>query len=253
MARLFDGTNDGLQSSATVDLSSAGTGLLTLAFWMWWDSFANNDDLAFEHSANYNTNVGTFIVNPNSSAASAFEFGHASGAAKYRSSSFARPSTGVWHQYTLVFSTTAQSAMLAWMDGSAQTLSSVKNDGGATWGNHTLNFMCRNNTALYGAGRMAEVGIYNGTTTQAQATALAAGYPPLLVQPQNLLYYWPIMGNLATEVDRIAGNGAAVTGATKTAHPRIIYPSMPQIVTSVAAAPAGGTTRRYSLTTLGVG
>ena len=48
---------------AAVDLS--GTSQLTLEFWLNWSAYANNDDLAFEFTPNFNNNDGGFLVDPN--------------------------------------------------------------------------------------------------------------------------------------------------------------------------------------------
>jgi len=52
--------------------------------------------------------------------------------------------------------------------------------------------------------------------------------------------YWPLMGNLSTEPDLVNGNGSiTISGATKTAHHPLIYPSA-QILQFPPAAAAGG-------------
>ena len=64
MARQTNGTNQSLNSASTLSLSSYTK--LVVAFWLLWDSFGTDDDLALEYSANYN-NDDAFIIDPNSS------------------------------------------------------------------------------------------------------------------------------------------------------------------------------------------
>ncbi len=47
MARQFNGTSDFAVTAASLDLS--GTNVLTVAFWLYWDAFANDDRFAMEH------------------------------------------------------------------------------------------------------------------------------------------------------------------------------------------------------------
>lgn len=205
MARQFDGSTQGAFSSTALDLSSAGTGPITLAFWLWWDTFANDDDLALELSANYNSNAGTFIVDPND-AVGVFNFGHSSGSG-YRSVHFARPSAAAWHHYMLVIDTTDSANCVAYVDGSSVTVTNTFNTGGSAWtSSQTLNVMCRNDgTSLLGAGRMAGLGIWAGALTAGNATSLAAGAAPSTIGTP--LYSWNICGASSPEP---AANGTPV-------------------------------------------
>ena len=47
--------------------SLAGKTAITVEFWMKWNAWANDDDLAMELHANFNDNAGGFLVDPNSS------------------------------------------------------------------------------------------------------------------------------------------------------------------------------------------
>ena len=48
---------------ANVDLS--GTSKVTLEFWLKWNAYADDDDLAMEFTPNFNSNTGGFLVDPN--------------------------------------------------------------------------------------------------------------------------------------------------------------------------------------------
>lgn len=100
-------------------------------------------------------------------------------------------------------------------------------------------------------GLLAEVGIWNRILTAGEIASLAAGFAPIFYR-NGLRFYCPIIGNNSPENDLIGGIAGTVTGSTKVAHPRIIYPSMAQIrrfTTAVAAAAANVSWRSL----LGVG
>lgn len=239
MARLFDGTNDSLQAS--VDLSAFSTA--TLAFWMYWDSFANDDDLAFEFTANYNLNDGGFVVDPNGGTGGGggnFEVGCRLG--NVHAVYFTRPSGAAWHHYLIHFDGTVTSHVaLVRVDGTSQTLTNFVDLGGSgSLANSTLNFMCRNNASLFGAGRMAEVAFWGGVLLGAdEAAALTDGTVPTLIRPDALANYWPLWGRASPEQELVGRAEATVNGAVFTDHPRVVYPSRRRVVYIPAAAPAG--------------
>jgi len=97
------------------------------------------------------------------------------------------------------------------------------------------------------SGRIAEAAIWNVALSDAEVASLAKGYSPLFIQPTALVAYWPLIGHATTEIDSVGGFGLTVTGATKAAHPRIIYPSRSRLILPQAAAPAAGNRRRRVL------
>src|SRR6266540_3673456 len=111
----YNGSTDG--SFAAINLSATNT--VTLSFWMKWTTNANDDDLAFEYTSNYNTNAGGFIADWNSSSAGGgrFETGMGKGDHTYWTDLFARPSAGTWHLIHLVFNRSG-STNKAYVDGS---------------------------------------------------------------------------------------------------------------------------------------
>jgi YD repeat-containing protein len=162
----FDGTNDAAQAS--VNLS--GTSKLTLEFWLKWDSFANDDRLAFEFTSNFNNTNGGFLVNPNSSSSSS-RFEVAMGRSASRNSIyFTRPSAGVWHHYAFVFNAaTLSPSITPYVDGKAVSFSKGTSSlGGGSFANSTLNFMSRNAGSLFGKGSLDEVAIYDQNLTATQ-------------------------------------------------------------------------------------
>jgi PKD repeat protein len=156
-AARFDG-NDGA-ASAALDLSS--TSAVTLEFWMKWDSWANDDRLAFEYTPNFNDVPGGFLVDPNSSFGG---FGVALGIGSSRNVAlFSRPTAGVWHHYAFVLDTSApaEQEILPYVDGQPVAFTKAANGTEAgNFANSTLSFMSRAGSALFGAGDLDEVAVY---------------------------------------------------------------------------------------------
>jgi YD repeat-containing protein len=168
-AARFDGTND--FASASLNLST--NNVITVEFWLKWNAFANNDDLAFEFTPNSNTNAGGFLVDPNESGGQ-FEVSHRQGAFNtgYNVLWFARPSATAWHHYVLVLNkgANANSEITVYVDGAAVTgtrpLTTNNTD---NFANSVLYFMSRGGNSLFGAGDLDEVAIYTRALTAAEA------------------------------------------------------------------------------------
>lgn len=249
MARLFDGTNDSLQSVSTIDLS--GVSKISVVFWLWWDAFANDDDFAMETSANSGGASGSFWINPNGSIPLAFDI-HLNGNGTRMNASFTRPSAAAWHQYVFLFDLSKSSNEIdsVYVDGVSQSLTyaSQPNPTG-NFGNHTLNVMSRNNTAIFGAGRMAELAIYPGELLNAsEALALARGARPHRIRPGSNPHYWPLNGLQSPEPSWRSG-GSALTvngGATATNHPPVRpFTRAERANYEEAVVAAGGVPRHY--------
>lgn len=85
-------------------------------------------------------------------------------------------------------------------------------------------------------GMLAEVSIWNIDLTDAEVTILALGYSPLLVRPQNLITYWPIIGRTSPEIDIVGGFDLTLNNAPAVAeHPRVSYPT--QLPYKIPASP----------------
>lgn len=256
MARLFDGTNDSLQSASTLNLSAVSS--LTLSFWLWWDSFADDDDTAIEFSANAFSNSGTFFVIPNGGSTN-MEIGvHGNVGDNYKE--YTRPAAATWHHFCQVmnFGASAANETLFYLNGTLQTevaTPGTSNNTGS-FGNFTLNVMSRNNASLFAAGRLADLAIYPGATLNvSEIGALARGASPLLIRPTVTPHVWPLWGDHSPEIN-LRGGGVALTvnGAVKTGHAPVALDRFlegfgrPQFI---ANAPAIGNPARRLL--LGVG
>lgn len=91
-------------------------------------------------------------------------------------------------------------------------------------------------------GKIAELGIWNYALPDSIRAALAKGFSPLFFR-QGLVFYSPLVGRNSPESDSMNGNNAVITGATVADHPRIIYPTGPQLMRLAAndAAPSPST------------
>ncbi|MET0558381.1 MAG: PKD domain-containing protein [Solirubrobacterales bacterium] len=166
----FDGSND----SASAALNLSGTSAITVEFWMKWNSFGLNDDMAMEFTSNSGNNAGGFFIQPN-----AFEqltrFGVGIGRSTSRNSAFfARPSAGVWHHYAFVLNSGAAAAqqVIPYVDGAAVSYTKPQSGTGAgNFANSTLYFMSRGGSSLFGGGSLDEVAIYNRALTAAEVSA----------------------------------------------------------------------------------
>ncbi len=159
-AASFDGTND----SAVASLDLSGTEQLTLEFWLKWDEYANDDDLALELTNNFNANDGGFLVDPNAPEEGG-KFGVGIGRGESRNTTFfARPSAGKYHHYAFLLDTSATGSeeIIPYVDGVPVSYTkTVSGSGGGAFAKALLHFMSRNGAALFGAGDLDDLAIYD--------------------------------------------------------------------------------------------
>jgi PKD repeat protein len=240
----FNGSSDAAQAS--LDLS--GTSKLTLEFWMQWDAFANDDDLAFEFTPNFNSNPGGFLVDPSAPEdGGKFAVGIGSGSAR-NTVYFDRPTAGAWHHYAFAMDTTAAAAdqIKPYVDGQPVAFNkTMAGTDAGNFANSTLYFMSRAGSALFGSGDLDEVALYNRVLSAATiddhytGTAGVIGEPPaasftVSPNPANTgqtvtfngsassdpdgtiaKYEWDLDGNGSFETD--SGISASVTQSYATA------------------------------------
>jgi concanavalin A-like lectin/glucanase superfamily protein len=235
-ARQFNGTDQSLQSAATVDLTAFNK--LTVAFWLYKDSWADSDRLALELGADSTTD-GEFQVNPEFSPTSTFAVTLRGASSTGDRETITRPTGNgphgdPWHHYVVVFDLTASPTPGArhitniYVDGVDQTLTDsllLYNSGVLLFANSIWNVMSRNNASLFTPGRFAELGIWGGINfTQTDVDALYAsgtGADATTVQGASLNNYWHLCGTsgASTEPATTGGVDMTVHGATFVAHP----------------------------------
>lgn len=94
------------------------------------------------------------------------------------------------------------------------------------------------------SGRIAEAAIWNIALTDAEVAILAEGYSPLLVHPQNLVFYAPLIREI---IDRVGGVTLTNVGSTVGNHTRVLYPAPSPIVTAPAAVAAALASQRLKI------
>lgn len=180
---LFDSSNDYVSSTPPL----GGLSQATMAFWLKWNTYANDDKLAFEYTPNYNGANG-IIVDPNSSSSGLFDLGISTGMS-YSVTKIARPSAGVWHHFLFTMDRTLASNQTAtvFVDGISQApLSYAFNNmsSGSTFSTDTLYMMCRGGASLFGGGALDGVMFWNRLLTLAESPLVynlgLQGYPGLL-------------------------------------------------------------------------
>lgn len=193
---LFDGTNDCLFSAGTVDFSAD---VITVSFWSYWDSFANDDDLLLELSANSNLNNPTIQINPNTTGFSSGTWNTLiHGSVGYRIESITRPSGAVWHHYAIVYNnTTANGDIKIYLNGTEQSTTvelNTKTDTG-NFKTDTLYLMSRACASLFADGRLSDLSIHKVELTATEIALMAGSKVKGIayqIQPSNLLLYLPL-------------------------------------------------------------
>jgi YD repeat-containing protein len=226
---------NGTSSAATANVDLSGTSKLTVEFWMKWNGYANDDDLAMEFTSNFNANAGGFLIDPNESGG---KFAVSIGDSSSRNNVvFNRPSAGQWHHYAFVIDTgaVAASQIIPYVDGQLVAYTKLASGTGAgNFANSQLYLMSRAAGSLFGAGDLDEVAMYNralsaatisghyGGNVQPPTAAFTAGPDPAQLgqtvtfdgsgsnSPNGAIskYEWDLDGNGSYETD---------TGTTPTA------------------------------------
>lgn len=94
-----------------------------------------------------------------------------------------------------------------------------------------LRIGCRATGVGHFDGDIAEAAVWGGTLTDADVAGAFKNVSALLIRPDVLAFYCPIVGNYSPEIDVVGGLNLTVTGAAKSAHPRIFYPPTVRVVT----------------------
>lgn len=116
---------------------------------------------------------------------------------------------------------------------------------------HTRIGRLRNDTPVWCNGQIAEAAIWAAALTDAEIAMLALGVSPLLVRPESLVAYWPLIGRTSPEIDLSGGYGMTLINAPPIAdHPRVLYPSRTHIGLTPYVAPTPPSGRRRSWVTI---
>jgi len=234
MALLFDDGSTQYLNSATTSITVAP---FSVSAWFIDDAGQNNDRTIFQiqdvdaaedlwtlQRANAPTNLLKFRFNSSSPSA---------GSQAQTSNTYI---TDVWsHAVMVEASSTDHQCYLDGDDASKGT--STTDTTPVNMDSMSIGMERDSSPADAWSGFIAEVAVWNVALTLADITILSLGYSPLFVKPGNLVNYWPLIGTNSPEIDIIGGfDMTLVNTPTKSAHPPIIYPAMPYIITAPAAA-----------------
>lgn len=227
MARDFDGSDDNL----LVDVAAVTAYPFTISCWGNSDSTAGNavlgcivdKDVGTVRHLLYHEGADNTIICQSSV-----------GGSTALAETSTNIDTGVWYHACGVFA--AAQDHRAFLNGGGK-ISDIINSAaiGAVDRTAVGRSMDSTASAPYN-GKLAEFAIWDVALTDAEVLILAAGFSPLLVRPQSLVHYVPLIGRTSPEIEIIRGNDMAITGATAFPHPPMIWPT--QSLSGFAAAPA---------------
>ena len=131
--------------------------------------------------------------------------------------------TGVWHHLAGVKNGTGVNALKGYCDGVEQA--SVTSNVAIGDSAQALVFgRISNSDTNITDGLLAEIAIWNVALSPGELAALAKGVSPLLIRPQSLKGYWPLLGTGSPERDYSGqGNAATIVGSVAAGnHPPVM-------------------------------
>lgn len=236
MSRLFDdAASDRLTNANAVIVGYP----FTLACWF------NSDNIGISQVLMSVGDTGTadnyhYLRAAGSVASDPVQAGSAAGGTARNAATTTGYSTNTWHHACGVFTAAADRA--AFIDGGSKG-TNTQSTSPAGVDATAIGRLETSTPANHMSGMIAEAAIWDVALTDAEVALLAASYSPLLVRPQNLVAYWPLIGRTSPEIDTIGRFEMTVTGAVVAAHPRIRYP----VGLYAGIAIAGGTTYNQSV------
>lgn len=156
---------NGSQAVASVPLDLSAVSQITLAFRMKWDAYGSGDNMAMEFTPNLNDNPG-FYVDPN--AGTDFQIGCSQGVSR----SFTRPTAGAYHYYIITIDRI--NTLVTFNVDNVEIAQTAGFGQGSTgnFANNILYLFSRANSALFGAGNLQKLAIFNGLLSSAEKTSL---------------------------------------------------------------------------------
>ncbi len=193
----------GSAACASIPLNLSAYTKIVLSFWMYWNAFANDDDLAMEFTANGASTTGGFGLDPNESATSRFQiFGNGGGNAGAKS--FTRPSAAAWHHYMVGLDMSVSGFVSSvYVDGVSQSLVvDVTGNTTVSFANSTLYLFSRNNANLFAAGRIQNLVIRGGADLLESEVNAEYRNPWQLFAPERrpVFYSLPAAGGTSSAV-----------------------------------------------------
>lgn len=127
-----------------------------------------------------------------------------------------------WHHACAVFASTTSRSIYLDGGGKATNTSSCSPSNVDRLSIGTLSRS--DNPNVWFTGLTGEWGVWNVALTDAEVAILAKGVSPLLVRPQSLAGYWPLIGRTDPEIELRRGLNMTLANAPTVAeHPRVLY------------------------------
>lgn len=133
-------------------------------------------------------------------------------------------STNTWHHGCGVFG--GNNSRAVYIDGGNKlTNTAIKTPNPAQIERMRIGLDPNDLTTQWWSGMIAEAVIWNAALSDEEVATLALGFSPLLVRPQNIVSYVPLIRD--NDEDLITGLSWTPVGSpTISAHPRVFYPGM---------------------------
>lgn len=208
MARSFNGVNSNRLSTNSVSISNYP---ITMACW----ARCTTTTTAYALMALWNSTTNFIRLSTNTSGQILFQVNDTTGlVAATSSTSFA---ANTWFHACGTFTTNTSRAVYL-NGGSSGT--SVQNRNPTGLNNFFIGSSNTNNPL---SGAVAWATVWKAALAQSQIQMLAKGVYPLLVQPQDIVAFYPLFGNGSNEPDLIRSRNLSVTGTVPFyPQPRII-------------------------------
>lgn len=165
----------------------------------------------------------------------------------------ATTTTGAWHDLVITYNGGATTNdPVFYLDGATPAVTEIATPvGNLQTGNQTLFIGNRQDGTRCFNGLEAEYARWNRILSAGEIALLSKGYAPRFIR-SGLVLYSPLIGRASPEPDLFGGKTGTVTGAVAANHPRIIYPSAPQIMKFGADAAPPVVTRFNIMGTVGM-
>lgn len=156
-------------------------------------------------------------------------------------------SANTWHHACGVFKNQANRSV--YIDGGSKVTNTTNCPNQADMDRFAIGGLVYNgggSTVFFVSGAVAEAAIWKAELSDSEVAAIAHGFSPLMVKPESLEVYWPLIRD--TDIDIVGGydltdhNGPTVSGHM----PKLMYPSaksgyfptLPSSIPPAHAAPA---------------
>lgn len=220
MARLFD---DG--SSEALSYSSALVAVrpLTMACWFYTDTIAITETLMAIFDSSETPAYDGFALDVSGTEAGdpVRAWCQQNSATIDIAKTTAGPSVNTWHHACGTFSASANKVYID--AGNSHSVGATVNPIGPDETCIGRRYYGSAYSAHW-SGRVAEATIWDAVLTDAEVAVLATGIRPIMVRPQSIVAYWPLVRD--QDYDLVGGYDMTPIGSpTVSAHPRVLYPA----------------------------